>query len=438
MQCGALENKGLTIRFSVKNTSERGGYIVPQIYVTDVAASTVRRVKELKAFQKVWLDAGQERTVSLQLGKEAFCLWNQKMKYVAEPGVFRIELSDSAANHMERRIYIMYLIPAPAKLEKKEGRFIWAYDRYVTVDQSCSQLVTRQASLFCDGAEKELGYRPLLTRGAAQAGDVVFKQDDTMKAQSYVLDITEDAIVLTGDEAGLWHGMQTLLQILEQEGACLSALHIEDAPAIVNRGYYFDCTRGRIPKLSWLKQLADRMAYYKLNQLQLYVEHSYLFRGMTELWRDDTPLTAEEIMEFDRYCAERGIELVPSLSSFGHLYKLLCSREYSHLCELEDSEGKPFSQTGRMAHHTINTSDPESLQLIEGMISEYMELFTSRQFNICADETFDLGRGRNKEAVEKLGKDRVYIDYIKKLAQFLLDNGRRPCSGGILSSASRR
>ena len=28
----------------------------------------------------------------------------------------------------------MYLIPAPAKLEKKEGRFIWAYDRYVTVD----------------------------------------------------------------------------------------------------------------------------------------------------------------------------------------------------------------------------------------------------------------------------------------------------------------
>ena len=324
----------------------------------------------------------------------------------------------------------MYLIPAPAKLEKKEGRFIWAYDRYVTVDQSCSQLVTRQASLFCDGAEKELGYRPLLTRGAAKAGDVVFKQDDTMKAQSYVLDITEDAIVLTGDEAGLWHGMQTLLQIIEQEGACLSALHIEDAPAIVNRGYYFDCTRGRIPKLSWLKQLADRMAYYKLNQLQLYVEHSYLFRGMTELWRDDTPLTAEEIMEFDRYCAERGIELVPSLSSFGHLYKLLCSREYSHLCELEDSEGKPFSQTGRMAHHTINTSDPESLQLIEGMISEYMELFTSRQFNICADETFDLGRGRNKEAVEKLGKDRVYINYVKKLAQFLLDNGRRPMFWG--------
>ena len=64
----------------------------------------------------------------------------------------------------------MYLIPAPAKLEKKEGRFIWAYDRYVTVDQSCSQLVTRQASLFCDGAEKELGYELLERRHGGKSG----------------------------------------------------------------------------------------------------------------------------------------------------------------------------------------------------------------------------------------------------------------------------
>lgn len=91
-----------------------------------------------------------------------------------------------------------------------------------------------------------------------------------------MLDITEDAIVLTGDEAGLWHGMQTLLQIIEQEGACLSALHIEDAPAIVNRGYYFDCTRGRIPKLSWLKQLADRVALLQVKPVTA-VRRAFLF-----------------------------------------------------------------------------------------------------------------------------------------------------------------
>ena len=61
---------------------------------------------------------------------------------------------------------------------------------------------------------------------------------------------------------------------------------------------------------------------------------------MTELWRDETPLEAQEIMELDAYCAERGIELVPCLASFGHLYKLLGTRSYAALCELEGSAGR--------------------------------------------------------------------------------------------------
>ncbi|MDO4293210.1 MAG: glycoside hydrolase family 3 N-terminal domain-containing protein [Eubacteriales bacterium] len=92
-----LEKKGVTLSFQVKNTGERGGFAVPQLYVTDLAASTVRRVRELKAFQRVWLDAGQERTVQLTLGKDAFSLWNRKMKFTAEPGEFRLELSDGSA-----------------------------------------------------------------------------------------------------------------------------------------------------------------------------------------------------------------------------------------------------------------------------------------------------------------------------------------------------
>ena len=92
----ALEKKGVTLTARVKNTGKRGGFVVPQLYVTDLAASTVRRVKELKAFQKVWLDAGQERTVSLSLDREAFSLWNQKMKFVTEPGSFQLELADGA------------------------------------------------------------------------------------------------------------------------------------------------------------------------------------------------------------------------------------------------------------------------------------------------------------------------------------------------------
>lgn len=324
----------------------------------------------------------------------------------------------------------MYLLPKPSKLKSGKGKFYLTMEKTLSLCPGASELVVRQTLLFAKKAEEELGYPLTLARGTARPGDLVFRQDDTMGPEAYTLKITPDTAELVGSARGLWQGMQTLLQILYQEGGCLPALLIEDEPALPNRGFYFDCARGRVPRLSWLKSLADRMAGYKLNQLQLYIEHSYLFRGMTELWRDDTPLTAADIMELDTYCAERGIELVPSLSSFGHLYKLLSTKSYSHLCELEDSADKPFSVKGRMDHHTINPTNPESLKLILGMIAEYMELFSSRKFNFCADETFDLGTGRSRAAADAQGKDRLYIDFVKAIAQFLTDRGRQPMFWG--------
>ena len=108
----------------------------------------------------------------------------------------------------------MYLIPAPAKLEEREGSFLLSCETYLTVDPACSWKVNRQADLFNEEVKKILGYGAMLTRGCAQAGDIVIRQDDSAAPQSYVLDIAEDSITLTGEEAGLWYGMQTLRQIL--------------------------------------------------------------------------------------------------------------------------------------------------------------------------------------------------------------------------------
>ena len=58
------------MRFTLKNTGGVDGYAVVQLYIHDVAASTVRRVKELKAFQKVWLPAGA--------AKECLLSWARK------------------------------------------------------------------------------------------------------------------------------------------------------------------------------------------------------------------------------------------------------------------------------------------------------------------------------------------------------------------------
>ena len=58
--------------------------------------------------------------------------------------------------------------------------------------------------------------------------------------------------------------------------------NIEDEPDFKYRGFYHDITRGKIPKVETIKRLIDNMAYYKLNSLQLYVEHTYEFKEFSD------------------------------------------------------------------------------------------------------------------------------------------------------------
>lgn len=271
-------------------------------------------------------------------------------------------------------------------------------------------------------------------------GDIFLMTDAQLDAHSHCLTIDHDRIVIKGHEpVDVLYAIQSLRQLISQQGALLHGVRITDYPALLHRGFYHDATRGRIPDLKALKKLADRCSYYKINELQFYVEHSYLFKGCSEIWRDETPLTAEEIMEFDSYCQNLGIDLIPSISTFGHLYKMLETKTFSPLCELEDAGGHPFSFANRMAHHTLDASNPQTLELIKDRIDEYMSLFSSRYFNICADETFDIGCGRTKELVETLGKEEVYIRFIKVLCDHVAARGKIPMFwGDIIVSAPEK
>ena len=104
------------------------------------------------------------------------------------------------------------------------------------------------------------------------------------------------------------------------------------------RGFYHDTTRGKVPKVETLKMLIDQMAYYKLNSLQLYVEHTFDFKEYATTKERTGYFTAEEIKELDDYCYENFIDFIPSLSCFGHLQELLEIPEYKHLCVLENHE----------------------------------------------------------------------------------------------------
>ena len=321
----------------------------------------------------------------------------------------------------------MDLLPKPKERSFQDGAYTPGIHAMILLAPGTAPGALLYARMLQQTFADQAGLTPDIGRGAARPGDIALAVDAALPAGQYRLAIAPDAVTLTaGDDEALCNGVQTLRQIIDLNGAVLPAQTITDWPDMATRGYYFDCSRGRVPKLSYLKQVADRLCRYKVNQWQLYIEHTYLFRDLSEAWRDDTPLTAQEILELDDYCAARHIELAPSLSTFGHMYKILSTKTCCDLCELEDSEKIPFSYSYAGWHHTLNASDPDSLAFVKKLIDEYRPLFRTNKFNICDDETFDLGKGRSKEQADREGAQALYVRHVKALCEYIVARGGIP------------
>ncbi len=82
------------VRFALKNVGDQDAWAVPQLFIRDLQASTVRRVRELKAFDKVFLKAGEEKACCLSLGMSELGLWDPHMRFVVEPGDFSLSLEE--------------------------------------------------------------------------------------------------------------------------------------------------------------------------------------------------------------------------------------------------------------------------------------------------------------------------------------------------------
>ncbi|QTF08894.1 beta-glucosidase BglX [Brenneria izadpanahii] len=83
-------NGAVTASVTVKNTGDRAGETVVQLYLHDVVASISRPVKELRGFQKVMLQPGESRTVNFLIEPDALKFYNARMQQVVEPGQFEV------------------------------------------------------------------------------------------------------------------------------------------------------------------------------------------------------------------------------------------------------------------------------------------------------------------------------------------------------------
>lgn len=90
-------NKKATITFTIKNTGKVAGADVAQVYVHQEKSTLPRPQKELKGFQKVFLQPGESKTVTITLNENAFHYYNDNLnKWILEPGKFDILVGNSS------------------------------------------------------------------------------------------------------------------------------------------------------------------------------------------------------------------------------------------------------------------------------------------------------------------------------------------------------
>ena len=92
---------------TVKNTGQRDGTTVVQLYIHDVAASVVRPVKELKGFQSVELKAGEERVVRFTIDEDILTFFNARLEQVAEAGDFKVQVGLDSQAVQERTFELL-------------------------------------------------------------------------------------------------------------------------------------------------------------------------------------------------------------------------------------------------------------------------------------------------------------------------------------------
>lgn len=96
----------LGVRVTLTNTGNRAGTEIVQLYIHDEVASVTRPVRQLADFRRVALGPGESQTVELTVRSERLGLYNQDMKFVVEPGWFRVYVGPSSVEGLESRFEV--------------------------------------------------------------------------------------------------------------------------------------------------------------------------------------------------------------------------------------------------------------------------------------------------------------------------------------------
>jgi hypothetical protein len=181
-----------------------------------------------------------------------------------------------------------------------------------------------------------------------------------------------------------------------------------------------DVSRDRVPTRADLELLVERLALLRFNHLELYTEHTFAYPRHEVVWKDASPITAEDIAWLDPLCERNGIELCANQNTFGHMARWLEHDEYR---ERAETPGGYRTSQGIELTASVLAPTEENAALAIDLCRELLSHHKSQGINIGCDETFELGRGYSEAAVAARGRGVVYLEHLKRLIEGLHAEG---------------
>lgn len=312
------------------------------------------------------------------------------------------------------------LAPIPKKLTARQGEFDCKGKSYIKLVADDPQSIIPAA--FKTELDWDITASPKAPKD--KVGLVIeLDFDADIPSEGYKLKIKPEQIeIIASTHAGAFYGACTLAQIIRQCDGPLPCLSIDDWPDFPYRGVLLDISRDKVPTMDTLYHLVDLLADWKINQLQLYTEHTFAYLAHPKPWEHASPMTGEEILALDAYCKSQYIELVPNQNSFGHLDRWLKHDEYRSMAEAPNGCDTDWGRFEKP--FTLCPSDKRSIPFIEGLFDELLPHFSSTLFNVGCDETVDLGRGKSEKICKEKGVGRVYLDFLLQIYNLVKERGK--------------
>ncbi len=344
------------------------------------------------------------------------------------------------------------VIPVPLKMEQGTGSFLLSEKtRFYTNLQGEEGELWKHCLKALPVQLKEAEMK-----GRRQMFSLLITPKDNQlpSPESYILSVTPQRIEIRATSgAGLFYGMQTLLQLMQPVGTgsySVASVEIEDTPRFAYRGLMLDVSRHFFTK-EFIKKQIDALAYYKINRLHLHLTDAAGWRleikkyplltdfaawrtdpiwkkwwnGGRQYLRFDEPgasggyYTRDDIREILEYARQHYITVIPEIEMPSHSEEVLAA--YPQL----SCSGEPYKNAD------FCVGNEETFIFLENVLTEVMELFPSEYIHIGGDEagksawkTCPKCQKRMKD--EHLANvDELQSYLIHRIEKFLNNHGRR-------------